>query len=138
MDHAIVRQMMGHVPHGQALGFRLEQLGDAHAVIRLPWSELLVGDPASGVLHGGVITTLMDTACGAAAMCALQDPVPFATLDLRIDYLRPATPRRELFARAECYRVTRSILFVRGIAYHEAPDDPVANATATFMLTPRA
>ena len=136
MDHGIIRQILeGGIPHSNALGLALEELGDAHAVMRLPWAERLVGNPETGVLHGGVITTLMDTACGAAAMCALQDPVPFATLDLRIDYLRPATPRRELFARAECYRVTRSILFVRGVAYHEAPDDPVANATATFMLT---
>jgi uncharacterized protein (TIGR00369 family) len=136
LEHSIIRQIfIGAMPHGTALGLALEELGDAYAIARLPWAEQLVGDPASGILHGGVITTLMDSVCGAAAMCALADPAPFATLDLRIDYLRPATPRRDLFARAECYRVTRSILFVRGVAYHEAPDDPVANATATFMLT---
>jgi len=136
VDHAIVRQIVEQgMPHGRALGLALEELGDAHAVLRLPWAEQLVGNPVTGVLHGGVITTLMDTVCGVAGMCALTDPSPFATLDLRIDYLRPATPGRDLLARADCYRVTRSILFVRGTAYHEAPDDPVANATATFMLT---
>jgi uncharacterized protein (TIGR00369 family) len=136
VDHDIVRQIFKDaMPHGKALGIALEELGDSHAVASLPWVEHLVGDPANGVLHGGVITTLMDSVCGAAAMCALADPAPFATLDLRIDYLRPATSHRTLFGRAECYRVTRLILFVRGTAYHEAPDDPVANATATFMLT---
>jgi len=136
VDHGLVRQVLdGNIPHSKALGLILEELGDAHAVMRLPWAEKLVGNPETGVLHGGVITTLMDSVCGAAGMCALADPAPFATLDLRIDYLRPATPRQDLFARAECYRVTRSILFVRGIAYHQAPDDPIAHATATFMLT---
>jgi uncharacterized protein (TIGR00369 family) len=135
MDHDVIRQIFAQaIPHGLALGITLEELGSAHAVIRLPWAERLVGNPATGVLHGGAITTLMDSVCGAAGMCAMEDPAPMATLDLRIDYLRPATPRQDLLARADCYRVTRSILFVRGLAYHTAPDDPVVHATATFMI----
>jgi hypothetical protein len=58
-----------------------------------------------------------------------------ATLDLRIDYMRPATPRQPVFARAECFRKTHSIAFVRGSAYHESPDDPIATTIATFVLS---
>jgi acyl-coenzyme A thioesterase PaaI-like protein len=37
-------------------------------------------------------------------------------------------------ARAHCYKVTRSIAFVRAVAYEDDPEDPVATAQATFML----
>src|SRR6185295_1010177 len=109
-DHELVRKMIADgSPHGRAIGIELRELGPRHALLRLPWREELVGNPATGVLHGGVITTLMDQACGTAAFCAMPEPVPLATLDLRIDYLRPATPRVDLYARGECYRLTRTI-----------------------------
>jgi uncharacterized protein (TIGR00369 family) len=94
----------------------------------------LVGDPQSGVLHGGVVTTLLDSTAGAAVMTRLLMPSPIATLDLRIDYLRPSTPRAPLHARVECYKVTRHVAFTRGIAYNTDERDPVASMAATFML----
>jgi uncharacterized protein (TIGR00369 family) len=100
----------------------------------LPYRDDLVGDPQSGVLHGGVVTTLLDSTAGAAVMTRLLMPSPIATLDLRIDYLRPSTPRAPLHARVECYKVTRHVAFTRGIAYNTDERDPVASMAATFML----
>ncbi len=60
---------------------------------------------------------------------------PIATLDLRIDYMKPATPGKDLLARAECYKLTRNVAFVRGVAYHDDPSDPIATSVATFMLS---
>jgi len=87
-----------------------------------------------GVVFGGVITTLLDHACGLSVMCSLKEAVGIATLDLRIDYLRAAVPGAELFARAECYKSTGSVAFVRGTAWDADPDDPFATSLATFML----
>ncbi|MDB4985480.1 MAG: thioesterase family protein [Myxococcaceae bacterium] len=121
------------LPHGQALGIELvscdTELG--RCVVRQPWREDLVGDPETGVLHGGVITALLDT-LGAACVIA-RGIRPQGTLDLRIDYLRPATTRIELIGDAECYRVTRHIAFVRGTCHQGDPTRAVASLTATFV-----
>jgi uncharacterized protein (TIGR00369 family) len=122
------------VPHNHALGLEMVSLEDGEARLRLPYSPDLVGNPETGVLHGGAITSLMDACCGAAVFMKLRMPVPIATLDLRIDYLRPAEPGREVLAHGTCYRVTRNVAFVRGVAYHDDEDDPVAAAAGAFML----
>jgi acyl-coenzyme A thioesterase PaaI-like protein len=60
-----------------------------------------------------------------------------ATLDLRIDYMKPATPHREVRARAHCYKMTRHVAFVRGVAFHDDEADPIATSAGTFMLGTR-
>ncbi|MCA9603001.1 MAG: PaaI family thioesterase [Myxococcales bacterium] len=122
------------VPHNRALGLELLTLEDAFAVCHLPYDVALVGNPATGVLHGGAITALMDACCGAAVFMALDVPKPIATLDLRIDYLRPATPGQAVLAEARCFKTTKNVAFVRSVAYHDRVDDPIATATGTFML----
>ncbi|HUF86559.1 MAG TPA: PaaI family thioesterase [Thermohalobaculum sp.] len=126
--------LMTGLPFGRELGMRLHQAADGVAVVSVPYDPSLVGDPETGVLHGGVITALLDTACGWAVLAAPQAIRATATLDLRIDYMRPATKGQGVFARAECYRLTRSIAFARAVAYHADPADPVATAQGAFML----
>ena len=128
------QEMMGHVPHCRLLGMKLVEAGPCTGTVSLPWQERLVGDPSRGVVFGGVITTLLDHACGLAVMCSLKEAVGIATLDLRIDYLRAAVPGAELFARAECYKSTGSVAFVRGAAWDTDSGDPFATSLATFML----
>ena len=84
-----------------------------------------------------MVTALIDACSGASVFMKLASPVPIATLDLRIDYLHPATPGRDVFARAECYKITSSIAFVRAVAYHDSPDDPLAASASTFMVSTR-
>jgi uncharacterized protein (TIGR00369 family) len=93
-----------------------------------------VGDTQTGVLHGGVVTAMLDETCGMAVQLAQDGVRSMATLDLRIDYQKPSTPGLGIKAHSICYRVTRSIAFVRATAYQQSEDDPVATATACFML----
>jgi len=125
------------VPHNKALG--LELVGASHApavaVMKMPWDERFVGNPQTRVLHGGVITTMLDACGGASVFFKLMAPTPIATLDLRIDYLKPAAPEKPVFARAECYHASHNVAFVRATAYQDGEDDCVATATATYMLS---
>ena len=131
---AINRQFAAIVPHNRALGMDMLELDEGIAVIRLPYDPKLVGNPETGVLHGGAISSLMDATCGAAVFMALDFPKPIATLDLRIDYLSQGEPGQDVIARCHCYKVTRNVAFVRGVAYVTDEDDPVAAATGTFMI----
>lgn len=126
--------MMKGVPQAASLGFELVSVGPARGAIRVPWREDLVGDPDTDVIAGGVVTTLLDHTCGLSIRSSSGDPFPTATLDLRIDYMRPAAPRADVIAEAHCYRMTRSIAFVRATAYDTDPNDPIATAQAAFIL----
>lgn len=121
--------------HGGLLGIGYHAHGADWAELMLPYDERLVGDPESGVLASGPILSMMDMATSLGVWLKLGRFRPHATLDLRIDYLRPATPHKTVFGRGECYRITRNISFVRGTAHDGDPDDPLAHVAGTFMFT---
>ncbi len=121
--------------HGAAVGIRYHAHGEDWVELALPWREELVGMPATDVLASGPIVSMMDMATSLAVWLRLGAFRPQATLDLRVDYLRPAVPGRTVIGRGLCYRITRSVAFVRGTAHDGDPDDPVANVTGTFMGT---
>ncbi len=130
----LAQQMIEALPHAHALSMRLEKIADGVAEISMPYDERLIGDPRTGVIHGGAVSALMDTCGGAAVMCHPQASGITATIDLRIDYMRAATPGQRITARAECYHVTRSVAFVRATAMDEDQDNPVAAATGAFTV----
>ncbi|WP_199258916.1 PaaI family thioesterase [Paracoccus binzhouensis] len=130
----IARQFIEVIPHARALGMSFGELSEQGAEIWLPWREDLVGDPRSGVIHGGVISALMDTCCGAAVMVHPTGARSTATIDLRIDYMRAATPGQTIRAKASCYHITRSVAFVRAVAMDDDDSRPVASATGAFTI----
>ena len=121
---------LGIVYHGRSDA----AAGDAWVELALPYAEALIGDTDTRVLASGPIIALMDMATSVAVWAKRGRFAPQATLDLRVDYLRPAVPGRTVIGRGECLKITRSIAFVRGIAYDATPDDPLAHVAGTFML----
>lgn len=128
------RQFIAALPHARALAMDLVELGQGFATVTMPWDARLVGDPVTGVLHGGAVSALLDTASGAAVMCHPAAPMSTATLGLRVDYMRPATPGQSITARAVCHHVTRNVAFVRVTATDADETRPVAMGTGTFTL----
>ena len=124
------------VGHGQALGLEFRASGDDWVELALPWREELVGVAETGVLASGAIVSLVDTCGGASVWQALGQFQPVVTIDLRLDYLRPALKGETVIARCRCDKLTRQIAFVSGIAHTGDDSRPVARAVGTFMIAP--
>jgi uncharacterized protein (TIGR00369 family) len=123
--------------HGHTgwLGLRFTDQGDNWVELELPWREDLLGDRSRPVLASGPIISLMDMASGMAIWQTRGTFQPVATLDLRVDYLRPAEPGKTVIGCGECYKVTKSIAFVRGEAHDGDPARPLAHVAGTYMFT---
>lgn len=121
------------IPYAVASGMTLVETGPGHASLLLPARNTWTGDAERRLIHPGCLSVLADTACGVAVGCALEELEPFATLDLRMDYLRPSIAETDLVCRAECHRLSRSVAFVRGELTQPGQSEPVATVYATFM-----
>ena len=125
-----------------AMGF--ETLSDRVCSMRAPFRQELVGDPAQGGLAGGVVFALLDQTCGMAIGVALRNRAEgegralsmggMATLDFRLDHIRPPRPGAAVIAEAACVSLTGDVAVVRGWAYDDDPADPIAAAQAAFMI----
>ena len=134
-DPELFTKFASRVGHGGALGILYVGHGQDWVELGLDYREALVGVAETGVLASGPIISLMDMATSMAIWVRLGRFRHQATLDLRVDYLRPATPGKRLLGRGECYKTTTSIAFVRGVAHEGDLDDPVAHVAGTFMFT---
>jgi uncharacterized protein (TIGR00369 family) len=138
VDPDFIRQaaeaMASSAPQAQALGFRFVAVEPGRGSIAVPWREDLVGDPDTGVIAGGVVTSLLDHTCGMAILSTQSAAFSTATLDLRIDYMRAAAPRAGVTAEAHCYKLTRTIAFVRAEAWDVDRSDLIATAQGAFVL----
>ncbi|MGO3987416.1 PaaI family thioesterase [Pseudomonas sp. SAS7] len=130
---ARAERFLSALKHCQLLQVRVAQADAEGMTLVLPWSPAIVGNPQTGAVHGGALTTLMDTTCGMATLCVLPRFEVCPTLDLRIDYMHPAEAGKDIYGYAQCYRVTRDVIFTRGTAYQDDPDQPICQVVGTFM-----
>jgi uncharacterized protein (TIGR00369 family) len=122
-------------PHAQKLGMKFVAVDKGRATMSLPYNPDLIGDKSTGVIHGGAVTTLLDQACGLAALAGFDTLGATATLSLRIDYMRAAQPDSIIIAEAHCYKATKHVAFVRAVAHDGDENNPVATAQSCFMAT---
>ncbi|MDV6332865.1 PaaI family thioesterase [Asticcacaulis sp. 201] len=127
--------IIDNTPYMKAIGAYYVGTSPDGITMALPWREDLIGDPDTRVIASGVVTALLDNCCGMAVWDKVNEFKPVATLDLRIDYMRAAIPDQVLKVTAKCYKLTRTIGFVRAFAYEVSADDPVAAAQAAFVIS---
>lgn len=132
------------IPFNRFLGIRLHALERGRCVLRLPWRDELVGDASRPAVHGGVLSTLIDTAGGGACFAALDRVEDrLSTVDLRVDYLRPGGAA-DLWCQGEVVRmgnrvgVARMAVYSGGLPGPGEPDQPIATGQAVYNIVRRA
>jgi uncharacterized protein (TIGR00369 family) len=125
---------LDNIRHCGVLDLSVAAVDERSLTLMLPYQEKIIGNPLTGVIHSGALSTLMDTALGLAVPLILQPIELCPTLDLRIDYMGVAEPGKAVYGRAEVYRITEHVVFARGTAFHEdLRERPIAHCVATFM-----
>jgi uncharacterized protein (TIGR00369 family) len=120
--------------HTSLLRHRYHDHGPDWIELAMPWQDGFVGDDATGEIACGPVIALMDNAAGTSIWLKRGGYLPQVTIDLRIDYLRPIKPGATLIGRCECYSITPTVAFTRGVAYETSIDDPACHVAAAFML----
>ncbi len=128
-----IKVAMERTGHGRQLGFSIINVDRGSVSLEYPYDKRAVGNPLNGVVHGGIVVSLLDTCCGCAAMSAMSTPSVTPTMDLRLDYMHPAEPEWPIFASGRVYRTTSSVIFCRGSAWQEDAENPIAHCVATFV-----
>jgi uncharacterized protein (TIGR00369 family) len=134
-DASIIAKYVGQMGHSALLGISFHASGDDWCELKLPYSLDLISSETTGIMASGPIFAMMDMAASMAIWLKIGKWQPQATLDMRVDYLRPAKPGRTIYGRGECYSLTRTFGFVRGTAHDGDADRPVAHVAGTFMVT---
>jgi len=133
MDTTPYLEKVCQTPHAKKLNLKLVSAGEQSVTLILPYSKEIVGDSVNNYIHGGAVSTAIDTACGAAIFQLQNNLRALATLDLRIDHIRPAAPGEDISIFAECYHLTHTIAFVRATAFTDDIDKPTATALGSFI-----
>jgi len=122
------------IPHHRTLNLKVIECSVGHLSFELPYCESLIGNPSTGEVHEGAITTLIDSVCGSVVLTQLEELRRVATLDLRIDFLRKGQSGFSPRCEAECLRITNHVAFVRAVAYEQEVTEPLAIASGTFAI----
>lgn len=114
---ALIRFFEEGIPFNRYLGLKVVDISAGHCTLRVPYQPALVGDASRPAIHGGVISSLADTAGGLAVFSmAGSVEARVSTVDLRVDYYSPA-PLEDLYAVAEVVRLGNRVGIAR-IAIH--------------------
>lgn len=128
----VTRFMEVEIPFNRWLGMEVVPDDDAF-VLRIPFREELIGDRARPALHGGVVSTLIDTAGGGAAFLAVDEGQRVSTVDLVVDYLRPA-PLAPLLARARVVRKGNRVVLCSIEVAAEGQSELIALGRAVYNI----
>lgn len=125
----LMRAVLKKVPFAQLLGLELVEASPGSATLKLMMRTELTQN--HGVMHGGAMATLIDTATAFAIVSQLKLPERFTTVDLTINYLKAVT-EGEVTCRANVVRSGRRLLTISAEA-HDSNGNLVAIAVSTYI-----
>ena len=127
----VIDFFQNNMPFNRALGFQVETLEDHQVQIRMPWNNMLMGNPVHKILHGGATAAILDTVGSVVAlMYGIKQLKPEevedfkntlannGTIDMRVDYLRPGKGE-EFIATASVIRRGRRVAVCRMELHNE-------------------
>ena len=140
----LLKPIADGIPFNRVIGVTLESMSPTGATMVVDHRDELTNNPASGILHGGVISSILDVVGGLSALSAivfdreldgldeiLDVFVKFGTVDLRVDYLRPGLGER-FTASGTVMRSGRRLAVVR-MEFHNQDASLLATGTATYV-----
>lgn len=134
-DFAAFRDLIENgIPFNAFLGIKVRSLAKGTCTLYVPFREELVGDARHDALHGGVISALVDTSGGFAvwSMCDINDRI--ATIDMRVDYLKPARGSG-VVAESQVKLLGNRVGNVHTRVYSEAdPEETIAEGRAVYNI----
>jgi len=116
-------------PFSRWMDLRVTALDEQGVEVGLTWRDEMISNPTARITHGGVLAALIDAAADFAIAAKIGRPVP--TVDLRIDYHRPAAPG-DLRARATIVRLG-STMAVAEAEIFDADGRMVASGRGTYF-----
>ena len=121
------------IPFNIVLGLKVLTLQEGIAKIIMPYNSQLLGDVTRPALHGGAIAAMIDAAGGAALYTLVKPADKISTIDMRVDYLRPA-PKDNVIAVAEVRRAGNRVAVVNVIVTPEKSPEPVAEGKCVYSV----
>lgn len=137
MHPDVLKQVMEElIPFNRYLGVKVSGVGKGFARLEVPFRDELVGDPMRPALHGGVLSALADAAGGGAVWTGIEDErARVSTIDLRIDYLRPAR-LVTVIAEATVVRLGNRVGVADVRLFHpDAEADTIATGKGVYNIT---
>ena len=126
--------MTNKIPFHEFLRLEIEELKEGYARLKLPFRNEFVGDVRRPAIHGGIISTLIDVSGGAAVWTHFNTDDGIATIDIRVDFLRPG-PDNDLVSESEVVRVGNRVAVVSTTVYTSADKDTViAEGKAAYNI----
>ncbi len=132
MQASDLQRMLDTAPVHRALRLRVAAAGDSGVVLHADTGLEHLGADGTDFLHGGVVATVLDTAATFALISATG--TDWSTVDLRVDYLRPA-PTGLLEARGSAVQIGRRLGRATAELLTADSGTVVACATGTFART---
>jgi len=133
------------IPFNHMLGLKLDHLGENHVIMNFSMKNDLIGNFMHGILHGGVISSVLDMAGGMLVMATTIEKHPDAsleelgelvtkcrTVDLHVSYLNPGKGER-FYAKSWLVKRGNTVSFTRMELLNQE-DALIATATGTYML----